>query len=409
MSSPQSSRSASALAATGKVRRPTNAESKSGDWIVREARAEIRRAPLTTPFRIASGQHTRLENVFFRIELANGASGWGEAGVAPHITGETLGGTLASLEMAARVLVGCDLSDYRGLCQDFRPAFRSAPCGLAALEMAVLDAVARSCGIPYWRLFGRRPVGCVTDITIVIGSVREAGAMARRFHRRGFRAFKVKIGAGDADLDLRRVLAVARNAPGAALLLDGNQGFDAEGMLTFLGGLRRGGVRPRLLEQPVPREDWDGLARLNREGGVPVCADESVRTLGDAARLVRLQAADVVNIKFAKSGLFEAVEIARFARAAGLRLMIGAMLESALAISAAAHFAAGWGGFDHVDLDTTYFLEGPLARSPFLDATGRFDFRNAPPGIGIEPPLNPQPHTAARRRRSLLRIHADRS
>ena len=82
---------------TGKAIRPTNPERKGGDWIVREARAEVRRAALITPFRIASGQHTQLENVFLRIDLANGATGWGEAGVAPHITGETLQGTLASL------------------------------------------------------------------------------------------------------------------------------------------------------------------------------------------------------------------------------------------------------------------------------------------------------------------------
>ena len=232
--------------------------------------------------------------------------------------------------------------------------------------------------------------------------------MARRFHRRGFRSFKVKIGA-DEETDLARVLTVVRNAPGAALLLDGNQGFDAEGMLQFLGSLRRRGVQPRLLEQPVPRDDWDGLARLTRESGVPVCADESVRTLADAARLIRFQAAGVVNVKFAKSGLFQAVEIARLVRAAGLRLMIGAMLESALAITAAAHFAAGWGGFDYVDLDTTYFLEGPLGRTPFLDEEGRFDFRNAKPGIGVEPPLNQQPRAASRRGRRPLRAHEHRA
>jgi len=354
------------------------------------ARAEVVYAPLGTPFRIATGEHARLENVFLRVDLANGVSGWGEAGVAPHITGESVAGVLASLQLAARCLVDCDLSDYRGVCEALQPAFRDAPSGKAAVEMAVLDAVARSGGFPFWRFFGRRPAPCATDITVVIGSAREAGAMARRFHRRGFRWFKIKVGADEA-LDLARVLAVTQGAPGARLLLDGNQGFDAERMLKFLGALRRQGVRPRLIEQPVPRDDWDGLARLTRECGVPVCADESVRTLADAARLIRLRAADVVNVKLAKSGLFEGWEIARLVRASGLRLMIGAMLESALAITAAAHFAAGWGGFDFVDLDTTYFVEGPLSRTPFLDDAGRFDFRHASPGIGVEPQLNPSP------------------
>jgi L-alanine-DL-glutamate epimerase-like enolase superfamily enzyme len=363
---------------------PSIPKASRAGWTVTRARAEIRRAPLVTPFRIATGAHANLENVFFRIELADGSVGWGEAGVAPHITGETVAGTLRDLRSAARALLGQELSDYRAVCASFRPTFHASPAGLAAFEMAVLDAVARSCGFPFWRWFGQRPARCRTDITVVIGSVREAGAMARRFYRRGFRSFKIKIGT-DPDLDLARILAVARHAAGALLLLDGNQGFSADAMLGLLRALRRAGVRPRLLEQPVPRDDWDGLARLTRESGVQVCVDESARTLADAVRVVRSRAAGVVNVKFAKCGVLEAFEIARFVRASGLRLMIGAMMESALAISAAAHFAAGWGGFDYVDLDTTYFLEGPLGKSPFLDGAGRFEFHGAPPGIGVEP------------------------
>ena len=68
----------------------------------------------------------------------------------------------------------------------------------------------------------------------------------------------------------------------------------------------------------------------------------------------------------------------------GVRLMLGAMMESALSISASAHFAAGLGCFDFLDMDTTFFLKGELADSPYLDDSGRFDLHRAGPGIGVE-------------------------
>jgi L-alanine-DL-glutamate epimerase-like enolase superfamily enzyme len=202
---------------------------------------------------------------------------------------------------------------------------------------------------------------------------------------RGFRSFKIKIGADEAA-DLDRVRAVARVARGATILLDANQAYDPPRMLRFLRTLRRHGIVPSLLEQPVPRGDWDGLAQLTRESGVPVCADESVKSLADAVRAVKHRAVNVINIKFMKSGILEGAEIARLARAAGMRLMIGAMMESGLAITAAAHFAAGLGGFDFVDLDTTFFVKGPLSRSRYLDQGGRFEFAGAGPGIGVSVP-----------------------
>jgi L-Ala-D/L-Glu epimerase len=364
----------------------TDGSGSSGRLEVRDAWTGIVRGALRTPFRIASGQHDMMENVFLNVTLANGSTGWGEAGVATHITGETLETTSLNLRRAAKDLVGRDVSNYRAVCASVGERFKENRAGLAALEMAVLDAVARASGYPFGRHFGSRLVRCTTDITIVIGSVTEAVAATRRFYRRGFRVFKIKVGT-DEKTDLERVRAVARNAPDSAILLDGNQGFDAVGMLRFLGALRRYKIGPILIEQPVPRGDWDGLGRLTRESGALICGDESVRTLAEAVYAIRSRSVHVVNVKFAKSGVLEAADIARHVRAAGGMLMMGAMLESALSITAAAQFAAGLGGMDFIDLDTTYFMQGPLGRSPYLDQGGRFEFGDAGPGIGVTPKI----------------------
>lgn len=358
---------------------------------IKQARAAIVTAPLNTPFRIATGQHDQLENVFLQLEADNGICGYGEAAVATHITGETVEQTLTNLQQVAGQLAGRSIVDYTALINEFRPCFDANHAGLAAFEMAILDLVSRSQGIPFGSLFSPAP-GCsprpcfTSDITIVIGSLEEAESATHHYARQGFNAFKIKIGK-DHDLDLQRVRAVQRIAPGSSLILDANMGFDAAGMLKFLKQLEGYGIRPMLLEQPVPKGDWDGLTAITRalEGsGMLVCADESVGSLAAAEQAIKLQAVNAINIKFMKSGILESAQIAELACRNNIRLMLGAMMESSLAITAAAHFAAALGCFEVIDLDTTFFINGPLSRSPYLDQSGRFDLSNPTPGIGVE-------------------------
>jgi L-alanine-DL-glutamate epimerase-like enolase superfamily enzyme len=359
---------------------------------ITDASAAIIRSPLATPFRIATGQHDELANVFLRLRTGDGLCGYGEAAVATHITGETVPATLANLQTAAAALQGRTIDAPEEACQEFAPAFAGNHAGLAALEMALLDLGVRVRGIPLYQFFaavsGRAPrLAFATDITIVIGSLDEARTVARQFVERGFKAFKIKIGRDEA-LDLERIRAVRETAPDSRLILDANMGFDAKRMLAFLERLESFGARPVMLEQPVPKHDWAGLAAITAAlsgSGTLVCADESVGSLADARRAIDSGAVSAINVKSMKSGLLQGAEIARLAIAHGIPLMLGAMMESALSITASAHLAAGLGCCDFIDLDTTFFLKGELARSPVLDDSGCFDLHRAGPGIGVEP------------------------
>lgn len=108
-------------------------------------------------------------------------------------------------------------------------------------------------------------------------------------------------------------------------------------------------VTPILLEQPVRRDDWEGLGRVTRiakeKYGVFVAADESCRLLADAKKIVQENLADVLNIKFAKHGVVGALEIIELAQESGLHLMIGGMIETRLAMGFAGHLVAGLGCF----------------------------------------------------------------
>jgi len=135
----------------------------------------------------------------------------------------------------------------------------------------------------------------------------------------------------------------------------------------------------------VPKEDLEGMAEVSRKGGVPVAADEAAASPRDVHRLARSRAADVVNIKLMKCGVREALETDRIARAAGLGLMIGGMVESYLAMGCAAHLAAGFGGFNFVDLDTPlWFARNPM-RGLKMRHGGLYDLSVVRAGIGVEP------------------------
>jgi L-alanine-DL-glutamate epimerase-like enolase superfamily enzyme len=137
-----------------------------------------------------------------------------------------------------------------------------------------------------------------------------------------------------------------------------------------------------LLEQPLPRNDLEGLAAIRRDTGVPIAADESVRSLADAHEVVAKHAADFVNIKIMKTGLFEARDIAAYALASGLRLMAGGMVETRVAMGCSFSLVLGIKGFEILDLDTPLLLADDPVRGGYRYEEARLIPWDAP-GLGL--------------------------
>jgi len=342
------------------------------------------KAPLTQPFRTALGAHNLLENILFELELMDGTKGYGEAAVAGHITGETVHGTFHNLQTIGGELLGRDIADYLQVSSYLHDRLESNKAALGAIETAIVDSLTRQLKIPLWKFFGKSAPDLCTDITIVIADIEETEIAVKKFYKKGFRCFKVKVGQ-DPELDFKRVLAVKRHAPRCSIILDANQGYSAEETLDFLKAVKKSGVSPVYIEQPVPKSDWEGLVKVTRSAGIPVCVDESVQSLADAVRIVQEKAADVINIKLMKTGIFQSRDIAFLAKANGIKLMIGGMMESSLSMTAAAHFAAGLGGFDFVDLDTPFFIKAGYDKNPYLSSKGVYQVKKVSEGIGIIP------------------------
>jgi L-alanine-DL-glutamate epimerase-like enolase superfamily enzyme len=318
--------------------------------------------PLLEPFVIASGRIDATRAALVRLTLHDAHSGQraiglGEAAALPPVTREDQPELLAAIAAASSALAGARLDRFEDAAGLLDAQLCATPVARAGVECALLDAWARLAGVPLCTLLrGKPPARLVTDITLPIGEPEHMAELAAGYRARGFDTFKVKVGKS-LDDDVRALRAVHARVPSARFRLDANAGFSAAQALELLAAGRAAGLAIECFEQPCAREDLDGSARVLREGGVPVVADESVRTLEDLTRVLAARAASGVNLKLAKSGgLLAALAIGERARAHGLQVMCGGMVETRLGMTAMAHVACALGGSDYVDLDTAFLL-----------------------------------------------------
>jgi L-alanine-DL-glutamate epimerase-like enolase superfamily enzyme len=337
---------------------------------------------LDEPFTIAIGTKNHIENVLISLELENGVEGYGEAAPLEPINGENQATVLATLKACEDFLLGRSVADYRNISRHLKNVFWAQATARCAVEMALLDAFTKSLDLPLYKFLGSAENTIETDYTIDIVPPALARENAARLAEKGYRVLKTKVGKSLAD-DMERLQAIREGAPGCGITLDANQGYSPPDAVHFLEELKIQGIRPLLFEQPVVKHDLAGMKFVKDHSSVPVGADESVFSSSDAIEVARSGCADVINIKLMKSGIMEALDIAAIARSANLKLMIGCMLETRLALGCAVHVAAGLGGFDFIDLDPHLdpaadpFGGGPVFADPVYHLLGEL------PGIGV--------------------------
>jgi L-Ala-D/L-Glu epimerase len=243
----------------------------------------------------------------------------------------------------------------------------------AAIDGALHDLQGKLLGVPAHRLLGLPRTGPPTSWTVWLGDPDD---MARRAEQAapGFLRLKLKLGAGDG-LDVERVRAV-RGATGLSLQVDVNEAWSLDEALDALPQLAALGVE--YCEQPLAAGD-EGGRTLKERSPIPVFVDEDCHTLADVAQCAEI--AHGINIKLAKSGgIREATRMAHAARALGMGVMLGCMLESGLAIAAGCCVAPLC---DHVDLDGNLLLrEDPW---PGVELVDGVQTPSVAPGLGVAP------------------------
>jgi L-alanine-DL-glutamate epimerase-like enolase superfamily enzyme len=335
---------------------------------------------LNEPFGIAGGSPDLARIAVVQLRLADGTLGLGEAAPLTAYNGETLEGALEAIAAARPLWLGRDARRWRQRAFEMRAATQTSASARCALETALLDALARQRGWSLQDWFGGAGGSALeTDVTIPIMEPVAARSAAERWWARGFRKLKIKVGRGQ---DAERVLAAHAGAPEALLSLDANAAFSARQAIELVARLEARGVRLELFEQPVAGDDWEGLAQVARVARLAL--DESVVHARDAVlAATRLGPPHAINVKLMKSGISEALDIVAVAQASGMSLMIGGMLESTLAMSTSACFAAGRGGFEFVDLDTPLFLANSPFSGGFAQRGAQLDLSSIVAGHGV--------------------------
>ncbi|HEX6552958.1 MAG TPA: dipeptide epimerase [Ktedonobacteraceae bacterium] len=339
--------------------------------------------PLLEPFTISTGTVSEAHNVLITVTLHNGSVGYGECAPFPASTGESQETALAAARGCIELLKGRDASSWRVLSKLIRSVYYAQTTVCAGMEMAILDALTRSYSIPLYVFFGGASTSVETDMSIPMVTPERGYDLAKETVARGIRSIKIKVGSDLRD-DVARVEAVREGAPNVGLMLDANQGYTANEALICLEALDNRDIRPMLMEQPVHKDDHEGLRYVTQHTTVPIAADESAYSAANVAHLIEMGAVNFVNIKLMKSGFVEALDIAAVCRARHTGLMIGAMMESRLAIAAAAHLAAGLGGFTFIDLDTPMLLAEDHFTGGYEQRGGIYDVSGVKSGLGIE-------------------------
>jgi L-alanine-DL-glutamate epimerase-like enolase superfamily enzyme len=340
------------------------------------------KVPLAKPFVVSLGTIYDCESVFVKIETDAGITGFGEGAGFGFVTGETNESVLGAIRLFEPLLTGQNPFAIEHIHRAMDEKMRGNGSAKAAIDIALYDIMSKAANLPLYQFLGGVKNRVEIDMTIGIGAPVEMAERAAELSREGFREIKVKAGANPAD-DAEAMRLIRAAAPAVHIKVDANQGWNVSTALTMLREYEKYGVEA--VEQPVPYWDIDGLAAVRARSPIPIMADESCFTPQDASAIVRRGAADIINIKLMKcGGLYRAAQINAIAEAAGVRCMLGCMLESRLAIAAAAAFVASRPNVLFADLDSfNDFDDAAFVTRSFDYATPWITLPDAP-GIGVE-------------------------
>ena len=296
---------------------------------------------LRNPFRLSYGTSEERQAYWLRLE---NDEGWGEGTIPPYYQVDQSETEQVWQEAAQSNIPFPERVEEIGTwVGSAGPA--PARC---ALDLALHDRIGRNAGIPLYKLLGLpQPGAKKSSFTIAIDSPEEMARMARQFA--SFSILKIKLG-GDGE-DLERLAAIRSARPEVNLRIDANAGWKVEDALRMVRELERFDLE--MIEQPVAKEDIEGMGTVQAATRIPIVADESVQTMENIEALGKAGVRGI-NLKLMKTGgLTPAVAMLKRARELGLKVMLGCMIETSIGTTAMAHLA---GLADWLDLDAPVLI-----------------------------------------------------
>jgi L-alanine-DL-glutamate epimerase-like enolase superfamily enzyme len=304
------------------------------------------------PFTIATGTMHFAQNIFIRVYTSGGLIGVGECSAFPIICGETQNTCFEMARDFAQIWKGKDATSIEERMNELHAYTAFNATIKSAFDMALYDLAAQKAHLPlYEYLGGKQKKILETDITVGIETPEQMAQKAVFFKEKGFRIIKIKVGKNPTD-DVERIRQMrAAVGPDVQFRIDANQGWSFDDAVQALQQMETYNIQ--FCEQPMHHSNDHRLPELRKQSLIKIMADESVFNHYDAEQLIRTNACDYVNIKFAKSGgIHEAIKLNAVCEKNGIACMMGGMLESRLALTAFAHFATAFNNIHFYDMDT---------------------------------------------------------
>lgn len=335
------------------------------------------------------GTHSKTRLVVLKLDTDDGITGIGEATVTPKWSGETAWGCKAMIDQyLAPAVEGIAIDDIAGALAAMEKFVFANPFAKSAIEMAMLDAWGKAEGKPIYELLGgpARDLAIPIRFSLAALAPEVTAANAKKRVEWGHRTVKVKVGL-DPKADVARLFAV-REAIGPDVLLtcDANGGWSVEDAVWALNEMKP--LNLTLAEQPVRREDLDGMAEVRRRVEVPVMADEGVFTVWDAEQALKKEACDIIAVYPGKNGgITVSKQIAEMAAEKGVDCAVGSNLELDPGTSAMCHLTVATPNIAadryHGDILGTLYHEIPIVKNPVRLEAG-IAYCPSTPGLGVE-------------------------
>ncbi len=341
----------------------------------------------TRPYTIAFKTVDDVHNAFVQLILDNGVAGIGAGNPSEYVTGESIEKTLLALNADnLDFLIGRDIREANQLLAECEEKLASTPAALAAIDIAIHDALTTHLGIPLVKFLGQKIQSLPTSITIGIKNVDDTLKEAQEYRQRGFSVLKVKLGR-DLEEDIERIVKL-REKFGSQFLIrvDANQGYTLDQTKSFYDRVvNHKTLAPlELIEQPVPAKASGEIRKLPSIIRAMIAVDESLLSPKDALQLVQPDpVAGIFNIKLMKcGGIKRARLIADIASLSGVHLFWGCNDESVVSITAALHVAFSEAGTRYIDLDGSLDLANDVVSGGFILRDGVMRCSDQP-GLGV--------------------------
>ena len=356
--------------------------------------------PMGKPIKMAGETVTHASTLLLRLIDEDGREGWGEASAAPLMTGETLGSIAASTEYLVGKLTGQRVAGPAAIALMQERVLYGNTSAKSCHETALMDLFAQRQGLPLYRLLGGGVEGGAAGSTegaagpsrlemlhmLASGNLEGELDEARRLRSQGYRQWKIKVGAGDAAADVRRIHALCAALQGDVVSADANQALPVDAARAIAAAGAASGMT--FLEQPFRTGMLAEMTALHRASGLALCADESIHGMDDITQHHRAAAAQGISLKLIKLGGTQALLAAgRLCLAHGMRINLACKVaETTISAAATAHAGFALGNVAWGFSMSNRYLAADVCAQPLAPVNGAITTAQVErPGLGFAP------------------------